>query len=149
MFVRVAFRPGYPEAAERNQSFGAISQMGDAMTQDHPATQVHASLERARTSRSSSAPDQRVQRQRLDVLLRGANADSLVLAGISTSGVVLSTIRRRPTSTTASPCWPTPAPILTPRFHASDREGLPPPGLGHHHRRVDRHAVTAGQRSVR
>jgi len=30
----------------------------------------------------------------LDVLLRGADADSLVLAGISTSGVVLSTLRQ-------------------------------------------------------
>jgi nicotinamidase-related amidase len=91
MFVRVAFRPGYPEAA----SFGAISQMGDAMTQDHPATQVHASLE--------PRPDEPVIIKRrisafsgsdLDVLLRGANADTLVLAGISTSGVVLSTLRQ-------------------------------------------------------
>ena len=30
----------------------------------------------------------------LDVLLRGAGADALVLAGISTSGVVLSTLRQ-------------------------------------------------------
>jgi nicotinamidase-related amidase len=30
----------------------------------------------------------------VDVLLRGADADSLVLAGISTSGVVLSTLRQ-------------------------------------------------------
>jgi nicotinamidase-related amidase len=95
MFVRVAFRPGYPEAAASNASFGAISQMGDAMTQDHPATQVHASLE--------PRPDEPVIIKRrisafsgsdLDVLLRGANADTLVLAGISTSGVVLSTLRQ-------------------------------------------------------
>jgi nicotinamidase-related amidase len=95
MFVRVAFRPGYPEAAATNASFGSISQLGDAMTQDHPATQVHASLE--------SRPDEPVIIKRrvsafsgsdLDVLLRGANADSLILAGISTSGVVLSTVRQ-------------------------------------------------------
>ncbi len=30
----------------------------------------------------------------LDVLLRGAGADTLILAGISTSGVVLSTLRQ-------------------------------------------------------
>ena len=73
MFVRVAFRPGYPEAAASNASFGAISQMGDAMTQDHPATQVHASLE--------PRPDEPIIVKRrisafsgsdLDVLLRGA-----------------------------------------------------------------------------
>jgi nicotinamidase-related amidase len=95
MFVRVAFRPGYPEAAASNASFGAISQLGDAMTQDHPATQVHASLE-------PSADEPVIVKRRvsafsgsdLDVLLRGASADTLVLAGISTSGVVLSTVRQ-------------------------------------------------------
>ena len=47
MFVRVAFRPGYPEAAASNAAFGALAERGDAMTQDHPATQVHAALEPA------------------------------------------------------------------------------------------------------
>ena len=94
-FVRVAFRPGYPEAAESNPAFGAIAQRGDAMTQDHPATQVHDALE--------PRPDEPVVVKRrvsafsgsdLDVLLRAAAADTLVLAGISTSGVVLSTLRQ-------------------------------------------------------
>src|ERR1700743_2835721 len=45
MFVRVAFRPGYPEVAESNASFSALAaQGGDAYTQDHPVTQVHAAL---------------------------------------------------------------------------------------------------------
>ena len=44
MFVRVGFRPGYPEAVATNLSFGRLSASGDAMTQDHPATQVHAAL---------------------------------------------------------------------------------------------------------
>jgi nicotinamidase-related amidase len=95
MFVRVAFRPGYPEAAQSNRAFGAISQAGDAMTQDHPATQVHAALEpldsepviiKRRVSAFSGSD--------LDVLLRAAGADALVLAGLSTSGVVLSTLRQ-------------------------------------------------------
>jgi nicotinamidase-related amidase len=96
MFVRVAFRPGYPEAAESNPSFGALAaNAGDTMTQDHPATQVHAAL--------APADDEPVIIKRrvsafagsdLDVLLRGARADSLILAGIATSGVVLSTLRQ-------------------------------------------------------
>ena len=95
MFVRVAFRPGYPEVAESNMAFGAISQAGDAMTQEHPATQVHAALE--------PLPDEPVIVKRrvsafsgsdLDVLLRGAGAETLVMAGIATSGVVLSTLRQ-------------------------------------------------------
>jgi nicotinamidase-related amidase len=95
MFVRVAFRPGYPEAAESNAVFASLAQSGDAMTQDHPATQVHAALE--------PRPDEPVVLKRrvsafsgsdLDVLLRAAGADTLVLAGIATSGVVLSTLRQ-------------------------------------------------------
>jgi nicotinamidase-related amidase len=95
MFVRVAFRPGYPEAAESNVAFAALSQAGDAMTQDHPATQVHAALTpldgepviiKRRVSAFSGSD--------LDVLLRAAGADTLVLAGIATSGVVLSTVRQ-------------------------------------------------------
>lgn len=95
MFVRVAFRPGYPEAAEANRSFGAISQAGDALTENHPATQVHAALQ--------PLPDEPVIVKRrvsafsgsdLDVLLSAAVADTLVLAGIATSGVVLSTLRQ-------------------------------------------------------
>jgi nicotinamidase-related amidase len=95
MFVRVAFRPGYPEAAASNAAFASMAQAGDAMTQDHPATQVHAALE--------PRPDEPVVIKRrvsafsgsdLDVLLRAAGADTLVLAGIATSGVVLSTLRQ-------------------------------------------------------
>ena len=95
MFVRVGFRPGYPETAESNVAFAAVSKSGDLMTQDHPATQVHASL--------GPRPEEPVIVKRrvsafsgsdLDVLLRGAGADTLVLAGIATSGVVLSTLRQ-------------------------------------------------------
>ena len=95
MFVRVAFRPGYPEVARSNAAFSAAAENGDAYTQDHPATQVHAAL--------SPRPDEPVIVKRrvsafsgsdLDVLLRGAGANALVLGGISTSGVVLSTVRQ-------------------------------------------------------
>jgi nicotinamidase-related amidase len=95
MFVRVAFRPGYPEAAESNKTFGAIKAAGDTMTETSPATQIHAAVQ--------PRPDEPIILKRrvsafsgsdLDVLLRGARATSLVLAGISTSGVVLSTLRQ-------------------------------------------------------
>jgi nicotinamidase-related amidase len=95
MFVRVAFRPGYPEVAQSNQSFGAIKARGDEMTQDHEATQIHDAVK--------PRPDEPIITKRrisafagsdLDVLLRGAAADTIVLCGISTSGVVLSTVRQ-------------------------------------------------------
>lgn len=94
MFVRVAFRPGFPEAAKSNVAFAAVPQAGDVMTQDHPATQIHSTLEplptepiviKRRVSAFSGSD--------LEVLLRAAGADTVVLAGLSTSGVVLSTVR--------------------------------------------------------
>jgi nicotinamidase-related amidase len=96
IFVRVAFRPGYPEVAESNATFGAVKASGaDAYTETHPATQVHASLspleaEPVVTKRRVSA----FSGSDLDVLLRGCEAGTLVMAGISTSGVVLSTLRQ-------------------------------------------------------
>jgi nicotinamidase-related amidase len=96
MFVRVAFRPGYPEAAASNAAFAAAAaSAGDTMHEDHPATQIYAALEPADgepviTKRRVSA----FSGSDLDVLLRAAGADSLVLAGIATSGVVLSTLRQ-------------------------------------------------------
>jgi nicotinamidase-related amidase len=94
MFVRVAFRPGYPEAAASNATFSAMAGSGDAMTQDHPATQLHAAF--ARRDDEPIIVKRRVSAfsgSDLDVLLRAAQADTLVLAGIATSGVVLSTLR--------------------------------------------------------
>jgi nicotinamidase-related amidase len=95
MFVRVAFRPGYPEVAGSNLAFGARKHAGDeGMTEASPATQIHAAL--------APRPEEPVILKRrvgafsgsdLDVLLRGVGAEHLVLAGISTSGVVLSTLR--------------------------------------------------------
>ena len=96
IFVRVAFRPGYPEIAESNATFSAMAaSAGDLYTESHPATQVHASLQpldgeaiviKRRVSAFTGSD--------LDVLLRGLGADRLILAGISTSGVVLSTLRQ-------------------------------------------------------
>lgn len=95
VFVRVAFREGYPEAATRNKSFGAIAGSARAphMIEAAEATQIIAEL--------APQPGEPVVVKRrvgafasdLDVVLRGLGATDLVLAGIATSGVVLSTLR--------------------------------------------------------
>jgi nicotinamidase-related amidase len=95
IFVRVAFRPGYPEASPRNKGFGAIAEhAGDAFTVHGHATQVHAAL--------GPAPGEPVVVKKrvsafcgsdLEVLLRSLGITDLVLTGIATSGVVLSTVR--------------------------------------------------------
>jgi len=96
VFVRVAFRPGYPEVAASNQSFGArTASAGDAMHLDSPYTQIIDAL-------APRADEPVVVKKRisafagsdLDVLLRGLGADELVIGGIATSGVVLSTVRQ-------------------------------------------------------
>lgn len=96
MFVRVAFRPGFPEAAETNETFSAVAKAaGDAMLEQSHGTQVHTAL--------APREDEPIILKRrvsafagsdLDVLLRAARAERLVLAGLSTSGVVLSTLRQ-------------------------------------------------------
>jgi len=95
MFVRVAFRPGFPEVSASNGIFGGISKSGTAMHQDSPSTQIYEGLHpldsepivlKRRVSAFSGSD--------LDVLLRAAKAEHLVLAGIATSGVVLSTLRQ-------------------------------------------------------
>ncbi|MCG7310181.1 cysteine hydrolase family protein [Brachybacterium sp. ACRRE] len=96
VWVRVAFRPGYPEIAPTSGFAGISARAGETgMTEDSPATALHEALD--------PGPEEPVVIKRrisaftgsdLEVLLRGLQAESLVLAGISTSGVVLSTLRQ-------------------------------------------------------
>lgn len=93
IFVRVAFRAGYPEVSPRNQSFSAIVNRG-GMTSAELSTQIHESV--------TPRPDEPIVTKRrvsaftgsdLEVVLRARGIDTLVLTGIATSGVVLSTLR--------------------------------------------------------
>jgi nicotinamidase-related amidase len=93
-YVTVAFRPGYPEVSDRNKSFGAIAgsgrfTVGDAGTAI-PAAVAPAPGEAVVIKRRVSA----FTGSDLEVLLRARGTDHLVLAGIATSGVVLSTLRQ-------------------------------------------------------
>jgi nicotinamidase-related amidase len=94
IFVRVAFRDGAPEVSARNQSF-ATHAKSDVFAENGHATQVHPRLvplagEIIVTKRRVSA----FAGSDLDVVLRAQGIDSLVLTGIATSGVVLSTLRQ-------------------------------------------------------
>ena len=94
VYVRVGFRHGAPEASPRNKSFSALVGRAD-MGEDAPETQVVPELE--------PHPEETVVVKRrvsaftgsdLEVVLRAADVDHLVLSGIATSGVVLSTLRQ-------------------------------------------------------
>jgi nicotinamidase-related amidase len=93
IFVRVAFSEGYPEINPRNKSFSQIAQFG-GMTVSDTATQIHESVQ--------PKPDEPVVTKyrvsafagsNLEIILRSRQIDTLILSGIATSGVVLSTLR--------------------------------------------------------
>jgi nicotinamidase-related amidase len=93
-YVRVGFRPGHPEISARNKTFAAIAS-SRRLTDDDPAAGIHPAVapephDLVITKRRVSA----FAGSDLDVLLRGLGASTLVLAGIATSGVVLSTVRQ-------------------------------------------------------
>src|SRR5215831_12851221 len=88
-YVTIAFRPGYPEVSDRNKSFAAIAGTG-RFTGRNPGAVAPAPGEAVVTKRRVSA----FTGSDLDVLLRARRIGHLVLAGIATSGVVLSTLRQ-------------------------------------------------------
>ena len=94
IYVRVAFRPGASEVSPNNRIFSNVAGLG-AMGESDPVTQVHDAVAPQHgdvvvTKRRVSA----FAGSDLDVVLRSLGIDSLVLTGIATSGVVLSTLRQ-------------------------------------------------------
>lgn len=93
ILVRVAFSPGYPEISRRNKSFSAISSAAGMVLGD-PATLPDQRLLRGKgeivvTKKRVSA----FAGSDLELVLRAREVTRLVLCGIATSGVVLSTVR--------------------------------------------------------
>jgi nicotinamidase-related amidase len=94
IYVQVAFRPGAPEISGRNRTFSAIASSG-RMSLSDPATQIHPAV-------APKSDDIVITKKRisafagsdLEVVLRSLSVESIVLTGIATSGVVLSTLRQ-------------------------------------------------------
>ena len=94
IYVVVAFRPGYPEISPQNKSFSAIKQQLPSMQATMIATEIHPAIapqptDIVVTKRRVSA----FSGSDLEVVLRAQGISHLVLCGIATSGVVLSTLR--------------------------------------------------------
>jgi nicotinamidase-related amidase len=91
--VRVGFRAGYPEVSSRNKAFTGLRDAAGGLD-DPEATSIHPAVaprdhEVVVTKRRVSA----FAGSDLDVVLRAAGIEALVLCGVATSGVVLSTLR--------------------------------------------------------
>jgi nicotinamidase-related amidase len=93
LYVVVGFRPGYPEVSPRNKSFGIVRSSGrfverSAGSEVHPAVAPKSGdvvVTKHRVSAFAGTD--------LDMILRANGIDTILLAGIATSGVVLSTVR--------------------------------------------------------
>jgi nicotinamidase-related amidase len=93
IYIVVQFRDGYPEVSSRNKSFSALRQSGRLLASGSQAP-IHPQvaplpndvvLTKVRVGAFSTTP--------LETILRAHEATSLILCGIATSGVVLSTVR--------------------------------------------------------
>ena len=94
VYVTVSFRPGHPEISARNLTFSAIAAAG-GFDEGSPTAEIHPAV-------APGPGDVVVTKRRvsafagsdLEVILRSLGAGTLVLTGIATSGVVLSTLRQ-------------------------------------------------------
>ena len=94
IYVRVAFRQGYPEISPKNKSFSALKQQQGSLQTAMTAMEIHPAIapqptDIVVTKRRVSA----FSGSDLEVVLRAQGISHLVLCGIATSGVVLSTLR--------------------------------------------------------
>ncbi|KAJ4186436.1 hypothetical protein NW755_007731 [Fusarium falciforme] len=96
--VRTAFRPGYEDLATRNKFMSGLSTMGEGMfTEGHASSDFDPAVAPPAGSKDIVVTKKRVSAfagSDLDTVLRTLKIDTLVLAGVATSGAVLSTLRQ-------------------------------------------------------
>jgi len=94
IYIQVGFRPGFPEISDRNPLFNAVKNDPERRKMfEGPAREIHPSV-------APQDGDIVVTKHRvsafagtdLEMILRANEIDALVLFGIATSGVVLSTL---------------------------------------------------------
>jgi nicotinamidase-related amidase len=88
IYVVVGFRPGFPEISARNMAFSGLKFRGGISPDIHPqvAPQDEEPIVTKHRVGAFWGTD-------MEMILRANDVDTLVLAGIATSGVVLSTLR--------------------------------------------------------
>lgn len=94
IYVVVGFRKGYPEVSSNNKSFSAFKKNVTMSLDTEEAIHIHDAV--APQEHEIVITKKRVSAfigSDLEVVLRSLNIKRIVLTGISTSGVVLSTVR--------------------------------------------------------
>lgn len=93
IYITVAFRPGYPEVNAQNLMFGQLKQ-NKRLVLNQPGTEIHTAV--APRDDDVVIVKHRVNAfmgTELDMVLRAHGIDTLVMCGVTTGGVVLSTLR--------------------------------------------------------
>lgn len=93
IYVVVRFRDGYPEVSQQNPRFASLKESG-RLREGAPGAEIHPRL-------APQSGDVVVTKRRvgafsttdLEAILRAHSVNTLVMFGIATSGVVLSTVR--------------------------------------------------------
>ena len=89
IYIVLGFRPGFPEVSSNNKSFSAMREMmANTMLEPRPLIEPTGDdvvVLKRRVSAFTGSD--------LEVVLRSGEINHLILAGLSTSGVVLSTTR--------------------------------------------------------
>ncbi len=93
VYIVVCFRDGYPEVSPRNKGFSEAKESG-RLRADTPGAEIHAEVapktgEVVVTKRRVGA----FSTTDLETIFRAKGINTLVLLGIATSGVILSTVR--------------------------------------------------------
>jgi nicotinamidase-related amidase len=93
IYVKVGFRPGYPEVSRTNATFAHVADTESFI--EGVSSEIHKSI--APTKGDVVVTKRRVSAfagSDLEMVLRANAINALVLCGIATSGVVLSTLRQ-------------------------------------------------------
>lgn len=93
IYVTIRFREGHPDVSPRNRAFSALA-AGRTFVEGTPASEIHLRV-------APHEGDIVVTKRRvgaftgsdLEVVLRSLGIETIILSGIATSGVVLSTVR--------------------------------------------------------
>jgi nicotinamidase-related amidase len=99
IYVKTAFRTGYPETGNRNPTFSRVRGTG-LFLEGHESAEIDPSVIINDGNREEDivvVTKRRVSAlygTDLDVLLKGMGIKEIVMAGLSTSGVILSTLRQ-------------------------------------------------------
>ena len=93
IYVMVSFREGYPEISDRNIMFSGL-RAGGRLIAGTPGTQIHPTVKPH--DQDVVVVKKRVNaffNTELETILKSKGVDTVILMGIATSGVILSTVR--------------------------------------------------------